>query len=195
MNQIPTQLYLASQSPRRAELLQQIGIQFEILNVSLPEIKHEHESVENFVIRLAQEKARAGLALNSRITLPVLGADTVVFCNDEVLGKPVDTSQARQMLQFLSGNTHAVMTAVTVVSQSRMESALSVSHVSMRHLEKQEIDAYLKTGEPMDKAGAYAVQGRAAAFIERIEGSYSGIMGLPLYETAGILNCFGISCL
>jgi len=195
MNHSPAQLYLASQSPRRAELLEQIGIQFETLNISLPELKRDHESAEDFVLRLANEKAIAGLDLREFDHVPVLGADTIVYCDGKILGKPRNEQHAKEMLQLLSANTHTVMTAVAVATLEQSEVSLNISRISMRKIESKEIDSYVQTGEPMDKAGSYAVQGQAAVFIEEIKGSYSGIMGLPLFETARILNCFGISSL
>ncbi len=142
--------------------------------------------------RLALEKARAGWNARQRLAdSPVLGADTVVVLGDDVLGKPNDRKQALIMLARLSGLSHQVLSAVALVQGSREETRLSVSTVSFRQITDEERRRYCATGEPLDKAGAYAIQGRAAAFVSHLEGSYSGVMGLPLYETAELLTAFG----
>jgi septum formation protein len=192
------QIYLASSSPRRRELLAQIGVVVEVVSQDVSENRLDGESPESYVKRLALEKARSGLAgLVDRSFLPVLGADTAVVVENEVLGKPVDKADALAMLQRLSGRSHRVLSAVAVVrrddlGQDREDVRLSESVVEFRAITEKECEAYWHTGEPMDKAGAYAIQGLAAVFIDRIEGSYSGVMGLPLFETGELLQLFGI---
>lgn len=187
-------IYLASASPRRRELLEQIGISFRRLVVDVPEVREKDEVPEMYVLRVALEKARAGRAvLAADDPLPVLGADTEVVIQGEVLGKPRDRSDAMAMMDRLSGKWHQVMSAVAVVGRDGEESSrLSVSSVLFREVRRAEAAAYWETGEPVGKAGGYAIQGRAALFIERLEGSYSGVMGLPLFETADLLAQFGI---
>ncbi len=190
-------IHLASASPRRGELLEQIGISFEQFSVDITEERRAGEVAEVFCLRLALEKARAGRARLSRSdSRPVLGSDTVVALNEQVLGKPANRDDAHAMLLQLSGQTHEVYTAVALVgADGQAESRLSVSHVTFRAITEEEIAAYWATGEPADKAGAYGIQGRGAIFIERLEGSYSGVMGLPLFETAELLGHFGIKVL
>lgn len=195
------QLYLASASPRRRQLLEQIGVRYQVIPVDLSEQRLTGESPEEFVTRLASDKARAG---QNRLAkrggrpdgnvIPVLGADTAVVLDDNILGKPADSSEALGMLQRLSGRSHLVMTGVAAVG-AHEATRLSVSRVFFADMTVRELEAYCATGEPLDKAGAYAIQGRAAVFIHRIEGSYSGVMGLPLYETAELLSEFGIKTL
>jgi septum formation protein len=186
-------IYLASNSPRRRELLDQIGVRYGWLAASVEETLTPGESPEVFVLRLALEKAREGLqARGERSPLPVLGADTVVVLDDLVLGKPETHEQGVAMLAQLSGKTHRVLTAVALADGEREATRLSVSHVGFRQVDADEADRYWQTGEPWDKAGGYAIQGRAAVFVERLEGSYSGVMGLPLFETAQLLDEFGI---
>jgi septum formation protein len=193
MNKNPD-IYLASASPRRRELLGQIGMRYELLRVDIPEVRDSAESPEEYVLRVALAKARAGRArLVAGNTTPVLGADTEVVINGEVLGKPRDRDEAIAMLQRLAGREHLVLSAVAVVSGEEERSRLSVSHVRFRPIGDDEALAYWHTGEPADKAGGYAIQGRAALFIERLEGSYSGVMGLPLFETAQLLESFGLA--
>ncbi|MEK7990272.1 MAG: Maf family protein [Thiotrichaceae bacterium] len=179
-------LYLASKSPRRRELLEQIQVAYHALKVDTDESVHKDETPEVYVQRVALQKAQAGLALQPQDC--VLGADTSVIYQQQILGKPVDNADAQRMLQTLSGQTHQVMTAVAIVSAGLKLSQLNISQVSFRVLTEAEIQAYIETQEPMDKAGSYAVQGLASIFIKRIEGSYSGVMGLPLYETAQLLQ-------
>lgn len=187
-------IYLASSSPRRRELLDQIGVRYGWLAADVEEIPKPGESPEVFVLRLALEKARAGLqARGSRPALPVLGADTAVVLDDALLGKPETQEQGVAMLQQLSGKTHRVLTAMALADGEREATRLSVSYVSFREIALEEANRYWKTGEPWDKAGGYAIQGRAAVFIERLEGSYSGVMGLPLFETAQLLDEFGVA--
>jgi septum formation protein len=188
-------IYLASQSPRRRELLRQIGVTHSVVHVDVSEHLHAGESAHEFVARVALDKARAGWhALSGRQRRPVLGADTVVLAGENLLGKPRDRDAALSMLRLLSGRTHEVLTAVALVSDSEAV-RVSTSSVTFRTLGEAECAAYWETGEPTDKAGAYAVQGLAAMFISRLDGSYSGVMGLPLFETAQLLQEFGIDML
>lgn len=187
------QITLASASPRRRELLQQIQVSCEVLAVNIDESRLPGEEPEQHVQRLAQQKAAAGFALQP--LRPALGSDTVVVIDNEVLGKPVDREHAFEMLSKLSGRSHQVMTAVALCSEARQSCLLSVSEVRFCELSAPQIAAYWQTGESLDKAGAYAVQGLAAQFIVAINGSYSGIMGLPLYETAELLKQHGIKLL
>ena len=193
-----TTLYLASQSPRRRELLTQIGVSFDVLAVDVDESVKNDETPEEYVIRLAKEKAVAGWYTENQTEKAVLGSDTAVVIDGEILGKPKNSEDARRMLQLLSGKTHQVMTAVALASKSQsasnleLNSVLSVSDVSFKTLSPNEIASYVNSGECDDKAGAYAIQGLAAAFITHLSGSYSGVMGLPLYETVELLNNAGI---
>lgn len=181
-------LYLASASPRRRELLDQIAVRYRTLAVNVDESRRAGEPPELYVLRLALDKARAGRArLAPDDYRPVLGADTAVVIDGDILGKPRDRDHALAMLARLSGTTHHVYTGVALAGQVE-DSRLSVSTVRFRPLTLAECAAYWQTGEPADKAGAYAIQGRGAVFIARLEGSYSGVMGLPLYETAELLE-------
>jgi len=186
-----TVIYLASKSPRRAELLEQIGIGFELLDVDVPEVREPNELAENFVQRLALDKARAGWQASDK-QYPVLGADTIVVLNGEILGKPTSAADAEAMLARLSGQKNTVITAIAMVNAGNEAIRLSSSQVFFRKITEIERKNYVASGEPLDKAGAYAVQGQAAVFIERLEGSYSGVMGLPLFETADLLREFTI---
>lgn len=190
-------LYLASTSPRRRELLAQIGVSFQPLTVDVPETLRPNEVPELFVSRLALAKARAGLdQLGPGDNTPVLGADTVVVIEGEVLGKPRDRADALAMFARLSGQTHHVMSGVAVVNaEGEASSRLSVSSVTFRPVSEAERARYWDSGESADKAGGYGIQGLGAIFVERLEGSYSGVMGLPLFETAELLGQFGIDCL
>lgn len=187
-------LYLASQSPRRHELLRQLGAAFGLVAVDVPEVRAAGESPREYVVRVAAAKAQAGL----RAMLPrdpgavVLGADTDVVLADRVFGKPRDAAAAAEMLRALSGRTHTVVTAVCCCHRGGSETRVVESAVSFAVLADAAIDRYIATGEPHGKAGAYAIQGRAAAFIVRLEGSYSGVVGLPLFETAALLARAGI---
>ncbi len=211
------QIHLASTSPRRRALLDQLGIRYCVQPVEVDETLRLHETSEQYVLRLALAKARAGWQACSAsaqslssITVPdsqisatsgsaprcpVLGADTSVVIAGEVLGKPRDREDGLEMLERLSGCSHQVMTAIALVEGAREATRLSVSTVVFCTTTLAERAAYWETGEPLGKAGGYAIQGRAAAFITRLEGSFSGVMGLPLYETADILNEFGIAVL
>ena len=184
-----TMIILASQSPRRAELLSQIGIEFRTHAADIDEHVRDDEGAADYVERMALSKASA---VHVRYPdIPVLGADTAVVLGQRILGKPADRDDAIDMLLQLSGRTHEVLTGVAVLAD-RPHYRLSLSRVMFRDLSAREAAAYWATGEPADKAGGYAVQGLAATFIERIEGSYSGIVGLPLFETMQILNTIGV---
>ncbi|MFZ9347713.1 MAG: Maf family protein [Arenimonas sp.] len=186
-------IYLASQSPRRQELLAQLGVRFETIDASVHEQLQAGESPEQYVSRVAREKAGAGLfKLGGQAQAIVLGADTDVVIDGDVLGKPEDAGQAAALLRRLSGRTHQVHTAVWLVSAGRESSAAVSTDVRFAELSDSEIADYIATGEPFGKAGAYAIQGRAAAFIAGICGSYSGVMGLPLHETSVLLRNFGV---
>ena len=199
----PSLIYLASRSPRRRELLRQIGVIFEVAllreapqrSVDVDETPRTGESPDEYVLRVTRDKAQAAADIMRRRRLtvrPVLAADTTVVCDDVILGKPADAADAARMLGLLAGRSHRVLTAVAMAGGDAVATRISESQVWFRALDEGEIRRYVATGEPVDKAGAYAVQGRAAAFITRIEGSYSGIMGLPLAETADLLRSQGI---
>nr|WP_207037322.1 Maf family protein [Salinicola sp. DM10] len=185
-------LRLASASPRRRELLASIGIAVEVAPADIDESRGSDETPETFVSRLAREKALAGHAGSA---LPTLGADTVVVCDDEVFGKPRDLAHARTMWRALSGREHRVLSAVALMGPRGLLECRVVTRVWLRTLSEAEMAAYWATGEPADKAGGYAVQGRAAIFVERLEGSYSAVVGLPLHETAELLEAQGIRVL
>jgi septum formation protein len=188
-------IYLASASPRRRELLTQLGIGHEILKVSVDETPRSGESAADMVCRLAAAKAQAGLAVRPSGVMPVLAADTAVALGQELFGKPADQADAARMLSRLAGRTHAVWTAVAVTNGERERVELSHSEVTFRAIGAGEIAAYWETGEPVDKAGGYAIQGRGAQFIADLRGSYSGVMGLPLFEVARLLALFGCTVL
>lgn len=188
-------LYLASQSPRRRELLGQISAMFSTLDVEIPEQREAGESPQDYVHRVAREKARAGMAMlgnDERDHAMVLGADTEVVLDDDVFGKPRDAADATAMLQRLSGRTHEVISAVWLVGSSQEVGDACVSRVRFAALDEATIHAYVASKEPFGKAGAYAIQGRGATLIEHLEGSYSGVMGLPLFETVRLLRKFGV---
>lgn len=187
-------MILASASPRRQALLQQVGVLFRQQVAEIDETVLENESAPDYVMRLALEKARAVRQHSAGEGLPVLGADTAVVVDNRPLGKPESMTHAREMLRLLSGREHQVMTAVALVGE-REAVELSLSRVWFRRLDENEIDDYWRTGEPQDKAGSYAIQGIGAIFIQRLEGSYTGVMGLPLYETGRLLQDFGIQVL
>ena len=187
-------IILASASPRRSALLTQIGVPHRVMPVDVDETALAAEGPAAYVQRLAAAKAeRLCQQLAPSERLPVLGADTTVALDDRILGKPRDREECMEMLRALSGRTHRVFTAVALAWRDLCDVRLSVSEVSFRALDDAEIAAYWESGEPTDKAGAYAIQGRAALFIERIAGSYSGIVGLPLYETGELLRRAGWS--
>ena len=194
-------IYLASQSPRRRELLAQIGVRYELL---LPddaaaaealEAELPGEGAQAYVVRVCQAKAEAAVKRLSASPLqgaPILTADTTVTVDGAILGKPVDAEHAADMLARLAGREHQVLTAIAVGGADGVRSALSVSSVRFAPMTPAQIDAYVASGEPFGKAGAYGIQGRAAEFVAQIEGSYSGIMGLPLFETATLLRAAGV---
>lgn len=188
-------LYLASQSPRRRELLAQIGVMPQVLSIDIDESRCGDESAADYVQRLAQEKAEAGWQLvnsSSLPLLPVLGADTAVVVDGAILGKPLDAADGRAMLQRLSGRAHEVLTGVALCGPRGVQVMMSRTQVWFGCLSATDIESYWASGEPRDKAGGYGIQGLAAVFIERIEGSYSGVVGLPLFETAALLRPYGI---
>ncbi len=184
-------IILASASPRRRELLHQIGVQFDQQVAEIDETPRKNEPAEAYVVRLALEKARAIQARLGDDEVPVLGADTAVVIDEEILGKPRDESHAAAMLRQLAGREHRVLSAIALVGQREL-CRVSESRVHFRALTDNEIAAYWRTGEPAGKAGGYAVQGIGAIFIEQLQGSYSGVMGLPVFETAQLLQEFGI---
>jgi septum formation protein len=203
-------IYLASRSSRRRELLNQIGVRFETLLLrseprrppDVDELVHPGETPEAYVERVAREKALCGcrvLKARTQVFRPVLAADTVVVIDGEVLGKPENRVEAAQFLQRLAGRTHEVRTAVALATSTAQGAepllALSVSEVTMRPISAEEIERYCASNEPMDKAGGYAIQGKAAIFVSRLEGSYSGVVGLPLAETALLLVRAGVRML
>ena len=194
-------IYLASRSPRRRELLKQIGVSFEVLVLrehpargsDVDESLRPGESPDDYVRRVCRAKADAGWQRTVQRQLrkfPVLAADTVVCADEKILGKPADGADAARMLRLLSGREHRVLTAVALKFDERAELVVSESRVRFCELPEAEIETYVESGEPTDKAGAYAIQGRAAAFVTELHGSYSGIMGLPLYETAQLIAKF-----
>lgn len=186
-------LYLASKSPRRRELLGRLGLVPDVLDLDIPEVRQPGEPALDYVRRVAREKAGAGLlAVGSNPDALVLAADTEVVLDDEVFGKPVDADDAAAMLMRLSGRTHQVVSVVWLMSASREAQAISLSEVTFAPLTPGQLDGYLATGEWAGKAGAYAIQGRAEAFVTRLDGSYSGVMGLPVHDTARLLAEFGV---
>jgi septum formation protein len=196
-----TRLYLASRSPRRRELLTQMGIQFDTIvfrnppreDQELDETPHPGEAPIDYVQRVAAAKSEHGWRIvewRKLLPQPVLAADTTLEFDGEIIGKPTSSDDAKHILQRLSGNSHRVLTAVSMAFEGRIESVLSVSEVRFGVLEDAEIRRYIATGEPMDKAGAYGIQGGAGLFVEHLSGSYTGVMGLPLYETGKLLRRF-----
>jgi septum formation protein len=186
-------VYLASASPRRSELLRQIGVRFEVRAAAIPEDPLPAEAPADYVLRLAKAKAHAVAALLAPSERrPVLAADTAVVLDGELLGKPADTAEAFGMLERLSGRSHRVLTAVALDCGTGVESLRSDSEVRFRATTASERLAYCATGEPFDKAGGYGIQGHAAVFVESLQGSYSGVMGLPLFETAALLARAGV---
>lgn len=184
-------LYLASRSPRRNELLARLDRPFQALDLHVPEVRAPDESAADYVQRVAADKARAGLALVVQDPdAVVLGSDTEVVLDGRVFGKPTDAEDARAMLRTLAGRTHQVMTAVALVAAGREQGVLVVSEVTFAEIDEERIAAYVASGEPMDKAGAYAIQGGAERYIRHLAGSYSGVMGLPLQQTEQLLQAF-----
>ena len=199
-------VYLASKSPRREELLRQLGVEYGTLRLressgrerDIIEVARDAEPARHYVERLARTKATVGwhrMLQRNLAPRPVLGADTEVVLDDKIFGKPKDDADAVRMLTVLSGRTHQVLTAVAICWEGNTVAEISSSNVTFRALERDEIDRYVDTREPFDKAGGYAIQGRAATFVQRIEGSHSGIMGLPLFETATALAGIGFPVL
>lgn len=199
----PARIILASNSPRRRELLAQVGIDFDLLcfrapprvDAAIDETPWTFENPADYALRVALAKARHGILIARLRGLPeqlVLAADTTLELDGKIIGKPENAHDAESILQQLSGKTHRVITAVALCDQGKTESMLSISEVRFHPLSIEEIKAYVATGEPLDKAGAYGIQGRAALFVEHISGSYSGVMGLPLFETGVLLKGFGL---
>lgn len=204
MSIIDPRIYLASRSPRRRELLTQAGIRFDLLmfraghrsDAEVDETPQSDEHPDDYVVRVARAKAAYGVQLQTMRHLPpraVLSADTTLDLDGKIIGKPEDEADARAILRSLSGRTHRVLTAVAVADQTKIEHVVSVSDVRFRDLTDEEIQRYVDTGEPMDKAGAYGLQGRAAMFVSEVRGSPSGIVGLPLCETILLLKDFGVT--
>jgi septum formation protein len=202
MQQPTNIIYLASKSPRRRELLRQIGVQYELLmmrevspRVDVDEVPLRDESAHAYVQRIVLLKAAAAMKVMRERRLPtrlILTADTTVTIDGDVLGKPVDRDDAVRMLKRLGGQSHQVLTAIAVTVDREIKHVLSTSFVTFANLSDDEIKRYVDSGEPMDKAGGYAVQGIAARFISKLSGSYSGVMGLPLYETTALLRQCGL---
>ena len=203
---MPARIYLASKSPRRRELLRQINVQFELLlfrqgertDADVDETPLAGEAPHDYVERLARRKAEGGVRRLHwrRLPLrPVLAADTTLDLDGKIIGKPESNEHAMETLRQLSGRSHRILTGLSISDDRRTESLINISSVHFRQMDDAEIRRYVHTGEPNDKAGAYGIQGRAAMFIERIEGSHSGIMGLPLFETAQLLKRFNLPVL
>jgi len=185
-------VYLASGSPRRRQLLEQIGVPFQVLSVTVDESLGRGEEPVAYVSRLAVAKAGAGREAAGATARPVLAADTAVVIGGEILGKPAGRDDAVRMLRLLSGRTHEVLTSIALAANGRTSSCVSRSEVTFREITSAEAGAYWDTGEPRDKAGGYAIQGLGAVFIAQLRGSFSGVMGLPLFETAGLLQAAGV---
>ena len=183
-------IFLASRSPRRAELLRQIGVDFEVFAVDVDEARRPGEPPVDYVRRVA----RAALAERGT-TAPVLGADTTIALDGDIIGKPADPADCCRILARLSGREHEVLSAVALAGEAGIALRVTQNRVAFRPLERREIEAYCASTEPRDKAGAYAIQGKAACFVRRLEGSYSAVMGLPLFETAELLREAGIELL
>ncbi|CDH20444.1 Maf family protein [Xenorhabdus bovienii] len=182
-------LYLASGSPRRRELVGMLDFNFEILTPQVEEKWQEGESPQQYVSRLAREKAQAGVAIAPN-DFPVLGADTIVVLNNRILEKPRNPQHAAEILSALSGQSHQVMTAVALSNSQHTLSEIVITDVIFRQLSQQEIQEYIATGEPMDKAGAYGIQGKGGCFVRKINGSYHAVVGLPLVETYELITRF-----
>jgi septum formation protein len=185
------ELILASASPRRAQLLQQIGIEFRVEVADIDESRNIQEQPFDLVARLAREKAKSILPGKGL----VLAADTIVLKDDSILGKPTDREHAVEMLKRLADRTHRVVTAVCIIQGSRIVTEVVTTLVTLRPITQAEAESYWETGEPLDKAGGFAIQGRGAVFVKNIQGSYSNVVGLPLFETAAMLDSFGIQSL
>jgi septum formation protein len=199
-------IYLASRSPRRRDLLKQIGVSFELVLLredprrgpDVDETPLPDEPARDYALRVARTKAEVAaeqILRRGLLAYPVLAADTTVVHDEQIIGKPADAEDAERILSRLAGREHRVLTAIAVATRDHVDTRVSDSAVEFRALTRDEIRRYIATGEPLDKAGAYAVQGRAAAFVTRVSGSYSGIMGLPLAEAAELLTRFGIDVL
>ena len=190
-------IYLASRSPRRAELLDQIGVEFKVHALDIDESVRPGEAADEYVCRIAETKARqaAGQLASVDADFRVLAADTTIAIDGDIIGKPADACQCRGILEQLSAREHLVLTAVALATSADVALRLSRNRVTFRRLAPLEIEAYCNSEEPMDKAGAYAIQGKAAMFIEHLDGSYSAVMGLPLYETAELLQQAAIELL
>ena len=197
---IGPQIYLASQSPRRRALIEQLGIHYQTLNVEVDESPRFGEAPANFVTRLAKEKAFAGWQMVAEQSIPVVGADTCIVQDQQIIGKPKNREQGIELLSRYSGSAHQVITGVAMVGPDAgkhdadvvQHVRVNTSTVTFRTITHDECERYWQTGEPMGKAGGYAIQGKAAVFIEKLEGSYSGVMGLPLFEFAELIAMFGI---
>lgn len=187
---LPT-FILASRSPRRVAYLREAGYAFDCCPADVPELPEPGERPADYALRVAHAKAQAALRLNP--TLPVLGADTDVVLDGRILGKPCDADDALAMLMSLSGRTHLVISAVVLLSTARRETALTVTEIDFTPFTEAEARAYVRTGEPDGKAGAYGIQGAAARFVRAVRGSYTGVVGLPMAETCDLLECFGIT--
>ncbi len=188
-------IYLASRSPRRRELLKQIGVNFDIIIADVDEQILKNEPAHAYVVRIAKKKAEAGwqYVLDRRLPYyPVLAADTVIASDKKILGKPADKNDAAAMLKLLSDKKHRVLTGIAISHLGKTLTQTSSTQVQFKKLNDNEIAHYIDSAEPLDKAGAYAIQGRGAVFISMLEGSYSGVVGLPLFETAQLLKQFGI---
>lgn len=182
-------IYLASSSPRRYELLSLLGIPFERLIPDIPEVRAHDESPRDYVLRLAQSKAQAGVLLAKR-DCPALGADTIVLLGEQILEKPANREHAAEMLRLLSGRRHKVMTAIALADRENVLTHCVETEVQFCQLSEQEIADYIATGEPMDKAGGYGIQGNGGCFVRAINGSYHNVVGLPLVETKELINQF-----
>lgn len=189
------QFYLASASPRRKQLLEQLGLRFEVVPADVDETPRPGEAPRDYVGRIARLKAEAAAARLGHPGLPVLAADTAVVLDGDILGKPKDREDALRMLARLSGRAHQVLSSVALWRAGSLEAALSESRVRFRALSQAEAEAYWQSGEPRDKAGAYGIQGLGGMFVEHLDGSYSGVMGLPLSETAALLQKAGVRVL
>ena len=197
---IGPQIYLASQSPRRRALIEQLGIHYQTLHVEVDESPRSGEAPADFVTRLAKEKACAGWQMVAEQSIPVVGADTCIVLDQEIIGKPKNREQGIGLLSRYSGRAHQVITGVAMVGPDAgkydadvvQHVRVNTSTVTFRTITDDECERYWQTGEPVGKAGGYAIQGKAAVFIEKLEGSYSGVMGLPLFEFAELISMFGI---